>query len=230
MKFELEKNNRNTPDEELLDDIKRVAKILNKNTVTISEYNDYGEFHSSTLQRRWKSWFKVLEKAGLNESRSKLNISNEELFENIKDIWIHLGRQPKYNEIKKPISKYSAGTYDKRFGGWMKALEQFIEYINNIDSINEQEYEDTLKLELNSNISKITHKTKREISESLRFRILMRDEFTCKSCGRSHIKSRNVELHVDHIIPWSKGGETLEENLETKCDRCNLGKGNAFNK
>ncbi len=43
------------------------------------------------------------------------------------------------------------------------------------------------------------------------------------------MKEMGVELHVDHIIPWSKGGETLPENLEVKCTRCNLGKGNAFN-
>lgn len=230
MNFQLNKYNRNTPNEELLDDIKRVAKILNKNTVTMGEYNNYGKFHPSTLQRRWKSWFKVLEKAGLNESRSKLNISNEELFENIKNVWIYLGRQPKYNEMKKPISKYSAGTYEKRFGGWMKSLEQFIEYINDNDSSNNPKYEDDTKLEIKPSLSEIRHKTKREISERLRFRILMRDGFTCKSCGRSPMKSRDVELHVDHIIPWSKGGETIEENLETKCDRCNLGKGNKFNK
>jgi 5-methylcytosine-specific restriction endonuclease McrA len=39
---------------------------------------------------------------------------------------------------------------------------------------------------------------------------------------------RGVELHVDHILPWSKDGETVEENLQTKCSKCNLGKGNAF--
>jgi 5-methylcytosine-specific restriction endonuclease McrA len=79
------------------------------------------------------------------------------------------------------------------------------------------------------NIKPNKHKTKREISERLRFRILMRDGFSCKSCGRSPVKELGVELHVDHIIPWSKGGETVPDNLETKCEKCNLGKGNAFN-
>ena len=36
----------------------------------------------------------------------------------------------------------------------------------------------------------------------------------------------NVELHVDHIKPWSKGGETVLENLQTLCATCNLGKSN----
>jgi len=72
------------------------------------------------------------------------------------------------------------------------------------------------------------HKTKREITDRLRFRVLMRDGFTCVSCGASPTKALGVELHVDHIVPWSIGGETEESNLQTKCSQCNLGKGNAF--
>ncbi len=34
-----------------------------------------------------------------------------------------------------------------------------------------------------------------------------------------------VELHVDHVIPWSKGGPTVFEHLQTLCNKCNLGKG-----
>ena len=58
----------------------------------------------------------------------------------------------------------------------------------------------------------------------------MRDGFACKSCGRSPSKELGTELHIDHIIPWSKGGETVETNLQTKCQQCNLGKGNAFDR
>jgi 5-methylcytosine-specific restriction endonuclease McrA len=36
-----------------------------------------------------------------------------------------------------------------------------------------------------------------------------------------------VQLHVDHIKPWSLGGETVAENLQTLCDQCNAGKSNA---
>ncbi len=32
--------------------------------------------------------------------------------------------------------------------------------------------------------------------------------------------------HIDHIKPWSKGGETVLENLQTLCATCNLGKSN----
>ena len=165
----------------------------------------------------------------ISRSRSKLNISEEELFKNIESVWISLGRQPKYEEFKKPLSKYSAGTYENRFGSFRKALEAFVHYINNengLETVNDFN-------ETDEQISKVNvvikHKTKREISERMRFRILLRDGFSCRKCGKSPMKEIGVELHVDHILPWSKGGETVEENLETKCLKCNLGKGNAFN-
>ncbi|MDR0437258.1 MAG: HNH endonuclease [Bacteroidales bacterium] len=229
MEFILEAYNRDTPDEKLLSDIKNVALKLKKNTVSISEYESHGKFHPSTLQRRFGSWFKVLELAKLEASRSKLNIPEKELFKNIEEIWIALGRQPKYAEIKKPLSKYSAGTYDKRFGSWLKALQEFVVYINS-DNISDNQT-NLLETEVAENTftnAKIKHKTKREISDRLRFKILMRDGFTCKKCGKSPMKEIGVELHIDHIIPWSKGGESVPDNLETKCKQCNLGKGNAF--
>jgi hypothetical protein len=229
MKFTLKSYHRNVPDEELLNDVIAVSKKTGRNTVTIAEYEQHGKYHPSTLNRRFHSWFKVLENAGLEKSRSDINIPKKELFKNIEDIWVKLGRQPKYNEVKKPFSKYSAGTYDKRFGSWLKALEKFVEYINEEDNDLDEEITGNIQTE---NIQKeaTKRKTKRNISDRLRFSILMRDGFTCQSCGASPTKERGVELHVDHIVPWSKGGETEENNLQTKCKQCNLGKGNAFNK
>ena len=73
--------------------------------------------------------------------------------------------------------------------------------------------------------SPIARTTKRDPSLSLRFRVLKRDHFTCCCCGASPAKDPSVELHIDHIIPWAKGGETTLDNLQTLCSHCNLGKG-----
>ena len=43
-------------------------------------------------------------------------------------------------------------------------------------------------------------------------------------CGASPAKDPSVILHVDHIKPWSKGGETNLDNLRTLCSVCNIGK------
>ncbi len=228
MKFELELCERNIPDDDLIQDVKNAAKKAGRNTITMAEYDNFGKYSSSTLQRRFRSWFHVLEKAGLQASRSEINIPDEDLLTNIKDLWISLGRQPKYDEIKKPRSKYSAGTYERRFGSWRNALEAFIAYINT-DRLEEQDAKKTDEPGAEAADEKLMPKRKRELSERLRFSILLRDGFRCQSCGRSPLSSPGVELQIDHIIPWSRGGETIADNLQTKCKECNLGKGNAFN-
>ena len=64
----------------------------------------------------------------------------------------------------------------------------------------------------------------RKISTRIRYAVLKRDNFKCCACGASPAKDPSVELHVDHIIPWSKGGEATLENLQTLCSLCNIGK------
>lgn len=216
MKFELEPHHHNVPDEELIADVKRVAAALGKSSVTIDEYNERGQFHSTTLTRRLGSWFVVLEKAGLEKTRN-LNISNEELFDNLVEVWLRLGRQPKYNDLTKEVSKFSSGTYEKRFGGWRAALETFVKWAN--------EGETPSMPEAQAKVA--TRKTPRNINWRLRALVLMRDGARCRLCG-AHPAS-GAMLHVDHIRPWSKGGETVFENLQILCEVCNIGKSNVEN-
>ena len=72
--------------------------------------------------------------------------------------------------------------------------------------------------------SKASTNSSRTISSKLRYEVLKRDNFKCCACGASPAKDPSVELHIDHIIPWSKGGKTEMENLQTLCSKCNLGK------
>ena len=68
------------------------------------------------------------------------------------------------------------------------------------------------------------YNSSRTISDKLRYQVLKRDNFKCCACGASPAKNPSVELHIDHIIPYSKGGKTIIENLQTLCSKCNLGK------
>jgi len=72
----------------------------------------------------------------------------------------------------------------------------------------------------------VEQKGKRTISLSIRYKVLIRDGRKCVMCGRS--PEDGIKLHVDHITPYSLGGLTAFENLQTLCEECNLGKGNRF--
>jgi hypothetical protein len=219
MKFELEEFHRNTPEEELLADIKRVAKKIKKDSVTMDEYKDHGKYAVSTLTRRLGSWFQILERAGMGPNRTPMNLSEEDLFKNLEEVWVKLGRQPKYTETQKPLSKYSAPTYANRFGTWRKALEKFVAYINNEENVSSEE---AIK---NIEVEPVTrHKTSRTINWRLRFIVMRRDNFKCKNCGRSPATDPSIILHVDHVKAWANGGETVLENLQTLCSKCNIGK------
>lgn len=63
------------------------------------------------------------------------------------------------------------------------------------------------------------------LTSSLRKKILLRDNYTCKKCGNSASKEPNLLLEIDHIIPLAKGGMTSEDNLQVLCWRCNRSKG-----
>lgn len=129
MKFELKKYARssrkdyqNTTDDELIADLRDVAGKLQKDAVTSREYNQKGKFNHHIFERRFGSWLNALGKAGLQKTRN-YNITDEEAFQNLENIWIKLGRQPVREELCAPLSKYSGSFYEYRFGSWQKALE-----------------------------------------------------------------------------------------------------------
>jgi len=203
-------------DAELLADLKRIAEMLGASTVSMLKYREYGQYDESNVARRFGSWNNALLKAGLTLS-NEVNISDDRLFENILTLWKHYGRQPRRSELSKPPSAISQQPYKRRFNSWTAALESFVEYANSAAS----------EVPAGPVKGESQPKTGRDPSLRLRWHVLQRDRFTCCACGASPALSPGVELHVDHIVPWSKGGETVEENLQTLCSVCNLGKSNA---
>ena len=64
------------------------------------------------------------------------------------------------------------------------------------------------------------------LKPSLRFKILHRDQYRCQACGAT--AEDGAKLHVDHILPVSKGGTNNESNLRALCSECNIGRGNRY--
>jgi 5-methylcytosine-specific restriction endonuclease McrA len=297
MEFVLNEYHRNTPDEELIEDVKRVADLLKKESLSCKDYSSHGRFSYGTLRNRFGSWNEVLRRAGLSVEKGRLKFhdycesdevffadlrrvaklmgrgyvtrteyekhgrfnygertkkyggwgsllkvagleqtpfrtgpkqmySEKELFEEIERVWIKLGRQPSSTDFEKNEFKYGRNTFLRRFGGWRKALEAFVDYINSEDDeekseiVPEEGVHDKTLIDQKS----FKHKTKRDINLRLRFKVMARDHFKCCKCGKSPATDPSVVLHIDHIYPYSKGGETIMENLQTLCSDCNLGK------
>lgn len=63
------------------------------------------------------------------------------------------------------------------------------------------------------------------MTSALRSKIKERDHYTCQNCGNSTQNEPNLLLEIDHIQPISKGGLSVESNLQTLCWRCNRSKG-----
>lgn len=61
-----------------------------------------------------------------------------------------------------------------------------------------------------------------KMTAKLRYQVLREDGFKCQICGRGAADGETLE--VDHIVPVSKGGKTVRENLRTLCHTCNQGK------
>jgi len=55
-----------------------------------------------------------------------------------------------------------------------------------------------------------------------RHRILARDHYRCQYCGK---RGTAFDLTLDHIMPRSRGGRTVAENLVSACQSCNNRKG-----
>ena len=64
---------------------------------------------------------------------------------------------------------------------------------------------------------------RRAPTPKLRMRILQRDNYRCRVCGRRTEDDTDVQLHVHHFIPWAMGGLTDERNLVTLCHTCHSG-------
>lgn len=203
-------------DEELIADLLRVAQLLNTGTVPQKKYGAVGTYDYSTVIRRFGSWNNALRLAGLSLS-NEVDISDERLFENLLVLWQHLGRQPRRSELSSLPSTFSQTPYNRRFGSWTASLEAFVNYANGngVESPAAQYDRETTR-----------RTTGRDPSLRLRWHVLQRDRFTCCACGASPAITPGVELHVDHIVPWSKGGDTVLKNLQTLCSVCNLGKSN----
>ena len=85
MNFKLNIYSRDINNDELLNDLKNVAKILNKTSVTMDEYKNKGKYGCSIFKYRFGSWTNACKSAKLDLSNNR-DINSSDLIDDLKAV------------------------------------------------------------------------------------------------------------------------------------------------
>lgn len=128
LEFVLNDYHRNISDDELLNDLLRVASLLDKDTLTKSEYAGRGNFHSSTIEHRFENWNKALDKAGLRHTKENrkrpdnADVSNDELLLDLRNQAARLGKDTITSSEYDVCGRHGKSIIISRFSSWENAL------------------------------------------------------------------------------------------------------------
>ncbi len=206
----------------IVTELKRIAKQLNKDAVTRSDLKRFGRVSYPTILRQFPGGLSnALRKAGLKYKEDHRFQSDEVLLKELQRVWEAVlqkeSRRPYQSDLRRYGCKFSISTYKDRFGSWLKACRTLLDW---------EEGEVRLKNQRQLSVKKTPKNyTTRTIPLSIRMNVLQRDNFKCVYCGRSPATDPGIGLEIDHIHPFSRGGTSDIENLQTLCSECNKGKG-----
>ena len=219
--------------EQVINELKKVSSIFQ------GQYFGKREFDKNTTSCKstkvidtFGSWESALKEIGISQSATRKpridKNDDENLVLEIIRVWKHIGHRPSKAEWESIKPKFSYSTIKQRFEGWTNACNEALNLMTNNSENEEIKREiDLIEVPIKDNLQLfIAQENKRVIPLKLRLKILKRDHYKCVLCGRNPSADQTVELHIDHILPFSKGGKTEEDNLRTLCLECNLGKGN----
>lgn len=117
--------------EQLIEEIKKVAKKLGKETLSRKEFVSNSEIHSDgPILKFFDNWNEAVEEAGLIPHTENRKIDENELFIEMEKVFLSSGGicvRAKFNKL----SKYHSGTYERRFGRWNNSLKAFSNWLEN---------------------------------------------------------------------------------------------------
>src|SRR5581483_5599028 len=147
--------------------------------LTFRNYTEHGKYSAGTIAERFGDWNSALKTAQIKTTQEK-NIPIDDLFDNMRSVWIAKGRQPVSRDMAQAPSRYRASTYAARFGGWREAL---IEFLKSVAS--DQPESPGFTSTIISKPSHLSKKTARQPNLRMKFRVMRRDRFMCVKCGHT---------------------------------------------
>lgn len=210
--------------EQVAEELRRIASVVGRRQITRKDVQANSDLIGERLVlNRFGSWKAALEAADLELTAHGRRWTDEDYFENLLTVWTHHGRVPTFGEMHSAPSRISPNGYAKKFGTWSRAKAAFVERVNSdLDEI-ARSTPATASVPV-PRVTALRPEDRRDIPLGLRYAVLRRDRFRCVTCGRSPATDLNCVLHVDHIVAFSRGGKTREDNLRSLCEGCNLGK------
>jgi len=122
--------------------------------------------------------------------------------------------QQQFSEIPDgPVTHVAVFWYDDIFNGLDEGNIHIVPIKNILYEVDDLKKQERKTIQ---NIEFVTYRI--PISEELRNKVFDRDGRKCRFCGATE------DLCLDHKFPFSKGGKTEENNLQTLCRSCNLKK------
>lgn len=224
--------------EKMLVELEKAAKHFNYIEFGRRDFSKIADISSNVVMRHFGSWKKGLEAAKKYLREKGLDLSprphspqriysDKELFDEMARVWQKVGQRPSRTEWGMSNPSISYRTYGYRFGSWTNACLKFIEHKVGGDIL----ADDFVIMDHDVKQNKKNEYKKealRDVPLGLRLKILNRDNFRCIFCGKSPATDFGTKLHIDHKIPFSKGGKSTIDNLQTLCQECNIGKSNTF--
>jgi len=107
------------------------------------------------------------------------------------------------------------------FNGYFRLIDAWIETSGerNVFKFKLEMIDDDVSTAVGSNLTELELEHNRLIPTQVKVDVWKRDKGKCVKCGS------NINLHYDHIIPFSKGGSsTTAANIQLLCAKCNLKK------
>lgn len=123
MEFKLNEYHRDVTDEELLEDLKRVADLIGTGRLSRSDYQKYGKFGTSTIERRFGGWNSAIIRIGLvvietgNQKHETL-MDEDSFFEDLRQVAANLGKESITTGEYDQFGRFGRSGSCRKYGSW----------------------------------------------------------------------------------------------------------------